>query len=109
MSLITKIEFINDLKGNAYLQGLDIELHDYLTDAADWDAEYWDFDSEYLSKYSKLVESLFTKSAKGIKFQALWVGEKPKKVIELPIDKFLEVIINNRISTSAKYVVRKDT
>lgn len=107
MSLVTDIEFINDPKGESYLEGLNIQLHDYLTEDADWNAECWDFDAEYLKKYSKLLESLFSKSANGIEFQALWVGETPKNIVDVPIDKFLEIIERNEISTGARYVVRK--
>lgn len=107
MSLITAIKFIDDPKGKSCMEGLNIQLHDYLTDDADWNAEYWDFDSQYLKGYSKLLENLFSQSANGIEFQALWVGETPKNRIELPIEKFLEVIESNRISTEARYVVRK--
>ena len=107
MSLITEIEFIDDPNGKSCLEGLNIQLHDYLTDDADWNAEYWDFEPECLKKYSKMVESLFSQSANGIEFQALWVGEKPKNLIEIPIDKFLEVIERNQIATGARYVVRK--
>jgi len=107
MSLVTEIEFIDDPKGKSYLEGFNIQLHDYLTDYADWDAEYWDFDSEHLKRYSNLLEDLFSKSANGIEFQALWVGETAKKVIDLPIDEFLAVIERNQIATGARYVVRK--
>ena len=107
MSLVTEIEFIDDPEGKSYLEGLNIQLHDYLTDDADWNAEYWDFDSEHLKKYSKLLEDLFSQSANGIEFQALWVGETPNNIIELPIDKFLEIVERNQIATGARYVVRK--
>jgi hypothetical protein len=46
MRFITEFVFIDDLSGKLYLNGIDIDLHDHLTDDADWDAEYWDFDSE---------------------------------------------------------------
>jgi hypothetical protein len=107
MSLVTEIEFINDPEARSYLEGLDIQLHDYLTDDADWNAEYWDFDADYLDEYAKLMETLYSKSANGIEFQALWAGETPKKMVELPIEKLLEIIECNQISTGARYVVRK--
>ncbi len=105
MSLVTEIEFIDDPDGKSCLEGLNIQLHDYLTDDADWNAEYWDFESEHLRRYSKMIENLFSQSANGLEFQALWVGEKPRTIIELPIDKFLEVIESNKIATGGRYVV----
>jgi len=108
MSLITNLTFIDDPSGKSYLKGTDIDLHDRLTDDADWDAEYWDFDAGCLQDYSKKLERLFSLSANGIEFQALWVGEKPTKVLELSLGDFLEIVRNNKIGTKTKYIVRKN-
>ncbi len=107
MSLITKIEFIDDPNESSLLKGMNVQLHDHLTDQADWDAEYWDFDADYLKEYQKLIEKIFKRSANGIAFQALWVGEEPTKVIHMTIDEFLKVIENNYIGTKTKYIVQK--
>ncbi|MBD3615595.1 MAG: hypothetical protein HUJ22_03405 [Gracilimonas sp.] len=108
MSLVTKIEFIDDPKGKSHLKGLDIDLHYYLTDQADWDAEYWDFDSEYLQDYAKMLEDLFSKSKNGIEFQAMWIGEQPDKFVEVSINEFLEIVRSNKIGTSTRYIVNKN-
>jgi len=108
MSLFVRIEFINDRKGKSYLKGFDYQLHDHLTEQADWDAEYWDFDSKYLIEYSKELEQLISKSVEGIEFQAMWVGEQPDKFLELSPDEFLEIIRSNKIGTSTRYIVNKN-
>lgn len=108
MSLVTKIEFIDDPKGKSHLKKVDVDLHDHLTDQADWDAEYWDFDSEYLQDYAKLLEDLFSKSKNGIKFQAMWVGEHPNKFVEVSIEAFLEIVRSNKIGTSTRYIMEKN-
>jgi hypothetical protein len=108
MSLITEIEFINNRKSKSYLKGLNIDLHDHLTDQADWNAEYWDFDSDYLHEYSKILEHIISKSTHGIEFQAMWVGEHPDKLIELSPSEFLQVVRSNKIGTSTRYTVRKN-
>ncbi len=107
MSLVTVIELISEPTADSYLKELDIQMHDYLTDDADWDARYWDFDGEYLIGYAKLIESIYLNSINGIEFQALWAGESPKTVLELSIEAFLKIIKSNRISTVTRYIVRK--
>ena len=108
MSLVTKLVLIDDPNGLAHLKGADIDLHDHLTDDADWNAECWDFDAEYLQAYSKKLEHLFSLSANGIEFQALWVGDKPTNTLNLSLEKLLEIVRNNKIGTKTKYVVKKN-
>ncbi len=108
MSLVTKIEFIDDPKGKSHLKGLDIDLHYHLTDQADWDAEYWDFDSKYLQDYAKMLKELFSKSQNGIEFQAMWIGEQPDKFVEVSINEFLEIVRSNKIGTATRYIVNKN-
>ncbi|MEX1014388.1 MAG: hypothetical protein WDZ80_04475 [Candidatus Paceibacterota bacterium] len=108
MSLFVEIEFIDDRKGKSHLKDFDYQLHNHLTEQADWDAEYWDFDSEYLIEYSQKLEQLISKSEEGIEFQAMWVGEQPNKFLELTPDEFLEIIRSNKIGTSIRYIVNKN-
>lgn len=107
MSLVTKLTFIAESNESSQLSDADIDLHDHLTDQADWDAEFWDIGTEYLKTYAKRLEQLFSLSTNGIEFQALWVGDKPTRTLEISIDEFLEIVRSNRIGTKTKYVVRK--
>ena len=109
MSLITIIEFINTSDKRSILNQYNIDMHDYLTDQADWNSEYWDFDSEFLLKYSITVNEIINSSSSGITFQALWVGENPSEIIELTIKELIKTIENNKIKTRAKYIARKNT
>ena len=108
MSLATKLVFIDDPNGQSLVKNADIGLHDHLTDDADWNAEFWDFDAEYLQAYSKKLERMFSLSANGIEFQALWVGDKPTTTRNLSLEEFLEAVRNNKIGTKTKYIVRKN-
>ena len=107
MSLITKIEFIEKSDKCGILSKSSIDMHDLLTDNADWDDEYWDFYPDDLLKYSKLIEEIINSSSKGIVFQALWAGEKATETIELFATDFLTLIETNKIKTTAKYIARK--
>ncbi len=108
MSLFVEIEFINTRDQRSYLKKFDLQLHNHLTEQADWDAEFWDFDPEYLVEYSKKLEEVISYSKEGIEFQALWVGENPNKFIELSPNAFLEIIRTNKIGTSTHYFVNKN-
>lgn len=107
MSIITEINFIGDSDETPYLKAASIDLHDHLTEAADWDAPFWDLEVEYLLEFSEKFEALFKQSANGLTFQALWVGDKPIKTMEVSLDAFLDIIRINQIGTRTKYFVRK--
>lgn len=107
MSLITKIEFINKFDSNQILNTSNYDMHDLLTDNADWDDEYWDFYPDKLLQYSKTLEEIIISSSKGIVFQSLWVGEEPTNTIELSIPEFINIIVTNKIKTKARYIVSK--
>lgn len=108
MSLVTKLGFIDEPDRPWQLSGADIDLHDHLTDNANWNAEFWDFPTEYLETYAKRLEQLFSASTSGIEFQALWVGNAPSTTVDISISEFLDIVRKNRISTKARYVVRKN-
>ena len=109
MSLITNLEFIDDPKGDIYLEGIDIQLHDYLTEKADWDAEFWDFEIDYLQNFSEILEKLYQASRNGFVFQALWVGDEPVNVVEISIDEFIDIVRRNRIGTKSQYLIKKNS
>lgn len=81
------------------------ELHDMLTDDADWNAEYWDFRRPDLEKFAEKIAKLYAVSNGGFTFQAIWSGDKHSKTEYLSLNEFLETIKTNRIGTRTKYVV----
>lgn len=105
MSLVTKLVLIDE--PDRPLRSAEIDLHDQLTDNADWNAPFWDFDPECLKTYAERLKRIFLESNRGIVFQALWVGDEPETTRDVSIDEFLEIVRNNRIGTKTKYVVRK--
>lgn len=84
-------------------------VHDLLTDAADWNAEYWDM---HLDKVEPLVEALrdiYKLSPAGITVRANWAGNTPTSEEELSIDEMLNIVRNSRLGTLTNYVIRKPT
>jgi hypothetical protein len=108
MSLITKISPINKRDDIGSLSNKDLNLHDCLTDNADWNDEYWDFYQDCVIPFISVLKRTYEASTKGIEFQAIWAGDKPELTIELPIEQLLNAIITNKVSTRAKYVVNKN-
>jgi len=79
------------------------QLHDYLSDQADWNAKSWALDLARIDNYCNRLEALYNHTKQGFTFQALWAGEKPKETQEITIGKLLELLRTNGISTSSKY------
>lgn len=107
MSLITYIDFIDKKSDEKLLKGTDFQLHDQLTDNADWNNEFWDFNIGYLPSYAAKIESLYNQSAKGFSFSALWIGDNPTNVSNVSINEFINAIKANKIGTKTKYVISK--
>ena len=107
MSLITTVQYIENESIDQYLPIDDLSLHDYLTDNADWNNEFWEFEPKFIKHYGEKILAVFNESVNGITFQAIWAGETPINTENLTIEQFLDVIEQNKIATKTKYVVRK--
>jgi len=80
------------------------ELHDYLTDAADWHADIWDFEPEGRERLARTLEWLYGWLPEMFLFSALW---GPPSVTERDIGRtdLLATIRSNTISTRTIYRV----
>ncbi|PCJ23703.1 MAG: hypothetical protein COA96_11150 [SAR86 cluster bacterium] len=103
MSLETKIEMIGNPSSEFFIS--DYELHDLLTDDADWNAECWDFQRPGLEQFTKKLSKLYVVSNGAFTFQAIWSGDEPTKIVNLSISEFLKIVRSNQIGTKTKYVV----
>lgn len=103
MSLETRIEMFGNPSSEFLID--DSELHDLLTDGADWNAEFWDFQRSGLETLAEKITKLYAVSNGGFTFQAVWPGNQVSKVESLSLSEFLEIIRANRIGTKTKYVV----
>ncbi len=107
MSLIVEISPIEKTDSIGSLSSSDLNLHDCLTDEADWNDEYWDFNQSCISNFSDVLVRTYKISTKGIKFQAIWAGDNPEVTIEFTIEQLVNALETNQVSTSAKYIVNK--
>ena len=78
------------------------ELHEYLTDAADWDAPTWDFEPEGQQRLARTLSWLYDRVPEAFRFSATW---GPVSIDERDVDRdeLLAIVENNAVSTGAVY------
>ncbi len=101
MSLITKIKLIENKKD------IELNLHDLLSDDADWNADYWLFEEHKLGDISDRIKMIYDDSLKGFIFTSLWAGDCIEKRLKVSIDTFLKLIRDNKIGTKTEYKITK--
>ncbi|MGF1451003.1 MAG: hypothetical protein ACFB21_02875 [Opitutales bacterium] len=108
MSLQTIIEYLGtkSLFGGRRKE-MDYSLNDALTDDADWDDQYWDFEKEKLSEVKEQIRKKYSDSSEGITFAALWAGDEPEHEIEESIEGLLQRFDECRIGTKDRYILTK--
>jgi hypothetical protein len=77
-----------------------------LTDATDWTKPTWALEPQVLEGLAKAVE-LIADRAKGLAFQALWIGDKPESEERVPLKQLLRDIRGNTIRNKHVYLVGK--
>lgn len=107
MSLIAKILPINNSDDIGSFSNDELNLHDCLTDNADWNDEYWDFYPNCLGDFTSIIKRAFEASTKGIEFQAIWAGDIPELTVEVTIGELLNTFSSNKVKNRAVYVVNK--
>lgn len=60
------------------------ELHEYLTDAADWDAPNWDLDREGQQRLARTLSWLYHRLPEAFRFSATW---GPVSIDERDVDR----------------------
>jgi len=109
MSLETVIEILGTRKlFGGRKRKTDYDLHDALTDDADWNAEYWDFHTDRLRLVKEKIKKEYFDSPEGIAFGALWAGEAPQKELEESIEGLLLRFDEGRIGTRELYIIKKE-
>ncbi len=86
---------------------IDGDIHDALTESADWNAEYWDLDQAKLSATMEKILREFTDSTQGIAVTAHWAGDEPIKEVDETIDGLLDRFQKGRIGTRDRYTLNK--
>jgi hypothetical protein len=80
-------------------------LHDYLTDAADWDADTWEFEPEGCARLARTLRWLYERMPEAFVFSATW---GPAGVGERDVDRpeLLQIVESNAVATRTVYKVR---
>ena len=76
-----------------------------LTDDADWNAEFWDFDSALLQPTADVLAKINERVPDGFIVQALWAGDKPEETLKLSFEELQNLVLKNQIKTKTRYEV----
>mgnify|MGYP007022262598 CR=1 FL=1 len=76
-----------------------------LTDEADWNAPEWDIRPELLPHIANALAFICEQAPNGVVLEALWAGDKLDATIELSLEELTIIVMANRLSTKAKYIV----
>lgn len=81
------------------------ELHEYLTDDADWNADTWDFEPEGRERLARTLGWLYERLPEAFEFASTW---GPVTIDDRDIDRaeLLAVVESNAVSTGTVYKVR---
>jgi hypothetical protein len=77
-----------------------------LADEADWNDPVWAMAPQVLEGLAKAVE-LIADRAKGVRLQAIWIGEAPATQDRVPLGELLRAIRGNAIRNKHVYLVGK--
>ncbi|GJL75175.1 MAG: hypothetical protein NMNS02_12810 [Nitrosomonas sp.] len=104
MSLQARISLIGT---KIRVEDLSNDLHDLLTDDADWNANYWDFDLNRVRHFVLKVSAIYSNSTEGITFAAIWPPDDVEKTESVSFEQLSEYFLSNHIGTRTKYIVKK--
>jgi hypothetical protein len=75
-----------------------------LSDDADWNNPTWALEPDVLEGLAKAVEAI-ADQAKGLTFQAIWIGERPATRSRVQLKQLLRDIRGNAVRNKHVYVV----
>lgn len=79
-----------------------------LTEEADWNAATWEMELDKIAGLPELLRKIYKQSTQRITFQALWGGDFPSEEISTSLDELEIIILEGRISTTARYIIEKE-
>ncbi len=103
MPLITKIELL--LSPSMEFSIPEEALDDIVMAEESSNSDCWVFDKAGIKGFSKQIERLFVVSNGGFSFQAVWNGDKATDTLNVSIVEFIELLLNDRIGKTIKYIV----
>jgi len=108
MSLILTIEYLGTKTFFGGLKKMSYgAIHDALTDNADWNANYWDFDFGKLDDFIKLIEREYNQSNQGMRIAVTWNSDSIDKDIEESIEGLIQRFDIGQIGTRERYTIKK--
>lgn len=81
------------------------DLHDALTDDADWNASSWDVTDVGTKRLVATISYLGTMLPDGFQLQALWAGDTPLEVKRVSLDEMVDIASSGGLGTRTTYEV----
>jgi len=77
-----------------------------LTDAADWEAEYWSLRSDVLPSLAEVLEAISEHGVEEFTIEARWSGDSVGREQQVSTPEMLARIREGRLGTRTRYTVR---
>jgi hypothetical protein len=81
------------------------EVHNLLTDDADWNADTWDMELRGLEELATTLEWLFDQLGGEMTFQSTWSGDPIEHHVRVSRAELLDVVRRSKIETRTRYFV----
>jgi hypothetical protein len=74
-----------------------------LSDAADWDADFWDMRPEILEQLARTLQIVVDEGPPRLTVEALWDGETPRQTARLSGAELVALARTSRLGTKTRY------
>lgn len=74
-----------------------------LAEGADWDAPAWDLRPDGLRALEAAVDLIASRSPRGCRFRAYWLGEEPQQTLRVPVEHLTADIRANQVRNKVTY------
>jgi hypothetical protein len=86
---------------------IDGQIHDALTESADWNSKYWDLEIDQLTSIKEKIRKEYLNSENGIAITVHWAGDEPNRDIEESLERLFERFEQGKIGTRDRYILNR--
>jgi hypothetical protein len=79
-----------------------------LSDAADWDADFWATRPEILDQLARTLQIIVDEGPPRLTAEALWIGETPRQTSRVTAAELIELARSSRLGTKTRYELSTD-
>ena len=79
-----------------------------LSDAADWDADFWAMRREILDQLARTLQIMVDEGPPRLTVEALWIGETPRETSRVTAEELVALARSSRLGTKTRYELVTD-